>query len=677
MGKQNESGLPENARRELRPGERYTPIVTAERGVAEVTIRSVVFGLCMALLFSGAAAYIALKLGQGIETAIPIAILAVGFSALVARKSTLIENVNILSIGATSGIIVGGSVFTMPAIYILGIEHLSSFFQIFVVPLFGAILGVLFLIPFRRYFVADMHGKLPFPEATATAEVLVTGKRGGGQAKVLAYAMAIGAAFDFLGPSMHAWAENFTTSMIGALSALTHKVKAVFSLNTSAAICGLGYLIGVRYAAIILSGSFMSWFVLVPLFAHLGNYISGPITDGLEPLSQMRAEEIFYNYARYVGIGGIFAAGLISILKMAPVIVKAFRQAFGEIFRHRKQTREEAGTSRLERDMKMTTVFGMIFGVALLLWLYFRFVVLTDQTNATVLSLVAIALTLVIAFLFAAVSAWAIAMISVTPISGMTLMTLIVSAVLFSQLGLSGLTGMLATLLIGGVVCTALSMTGTLVTEFKIGYWLGATPRTIQWSNILAAVVSSVTVTAVIILLAKVYGFAPSPEHPTPMPAPQPNAMAAVLSSLMGGGKAPWFLYGIGVVFALIVEMIGVSGLAFALGMYLPIELNSPILLGAVVAWLVQKSSRDENVSKARHDRGLLLASGLIAGGALIGVIAALLKFFEDKYHTVLIPNFKNVGVAGNWLGLAVFLLLCVSIYWDSHRGTRETPART
>lgn len=672
MGNENEICLPENARRELKEGEHYSPIITAERGVVEVTVRSIVFGLCMAVLFSGAAAYIALKLGQGIETAIPIAILAIGCSALLARKSTLIENVNILSIGATSGIIVGGSVFTMPAIYILGIENLSSFFQIFVVPLFGAVLGVLFLIPFRRYFVADMHGKLPFPEATATAEVLVTGERGGKQAKVLAYAMAIGAVFDFLGPSMHAWAESFTTAMIGGLSAVTHRVKAVFSLNTSAAICGLGYLIGVRYAAIIVAGSLMSWFVLVPLFAHLGNYIAGPITEGAEPLSQMPAEDIFYNYARYVGIGGIFAAGLISILKMSSVIMKAFRQAFGEIFRHRAQTREKTTTTRVDRDMNITTVFGMIFGVAVLLWFYFRFVVLGNQANPTTLSIVAIAITLVIAFLFAAVSAWAIAMISVTPISGMTLMTLIVTAVLFSQLGLRGPTGMLATLLVGGVVCTALSMTGTLVTEFKIAYWLGATPRTIQWSNILAAAVSSVTVTAVIILLAKVYGFAPSLHHPTPMPAPQPNAMAAVLSSLMGGGKAPWFLYGIGVVFAVIVEMVGVSGLAFALGMYLPMELNSPILVGAIVAWLVKKSSTDESISKARHDRGLLIASGLIAGGAIIGVVAALLKFFEDKYRTLLIPDFNNVGSAGNWLGLVVFVLLCVYIYWDAHREARE-----
>ncbi|MBL7074152.1 oligopeptide transporter, OPT family [candidate division KSB1 bacterium] len=661
--------LPKNAFTELKPGETYTPIITAERGVAELTLRSVVFGLLMAVLFSGAAAYIALKLGQGIETAIPIAILAVGYSAMLARKSTLIENVNILAIGATSGIIVGGSVFVMPAIYILGVEHLSSFFQICLVPLFGAVLGALFLIPFRRYFVADQHGKLPFPEATATTEVLVTGERGGKQAKVLVYAMAIGGLFDFIGPSMHAWAENFTTSLIGALSTLTHKIKAVFSLNTSAAICGLGYLIGVRYAAIILAGSMMSWFVLVPLFAHLGGFIQGPISPDLQPLSKMSAEDIFYNYARYVGIGGIFAAGLISILKMSSVIVKALRQAFGEIFRSRgKESGEPAELTRTDRDIRMATVFGWILGVSFLLWIYFRFVVLVGQTNPTALSLVSILITLVIAFLFASVSAWAVAMISVTPISGMTLMTLIISAVLLSQLGLGGPGGMLATLLIGGVVCTALSMTATLVTEFKIGYWLGATPRTIQWSNILAAVVSSVTVTAVIILLAKVYGFSPSAVHPQPMPAPQANAMAAVLSSLMGGGQAPWFLYGLGVVFAVIVEMVGVSGLAFALGMYLPIELNSPILMGAIVAWLVKKSSSEEGTSKARHDKGLLIASGLIAGGAIIGVVSALLKFIEDKYRLVIVPDLANTGPWGNWLGLAMFLGLCVYIYWDSCR---------
>jgi len=670
---EHELGLPENARRELKPGEIYTPVIPQEKGVLEVTLRSVTFGFLMTVIFSMAAAYIALKLGQGIETAIPIAILAVGFSAMLARKSTLLENINILAIGATSGIIVGGSVFVMPAVYVLHIEHLSGFFQIFLVPLFGAILGVLFLIPFRRYFVADMHGKLPFPEATATTEILMTGEKGGSHAKILAYAMGIGAVFDFVGPSMHAWAENFTTATIGLFQPLTTKVKAVFSLNTSAAIAGLGYLIGVRYAAIILAGSMMSYFVLVPIFAHLGNFIPASITQGLPPISQMSAEDIFFNYARYVGIGGIFTAGLISILKMSGVIGNALKQAFGEIFKSRSEKKEATALPRYDKDISMVVIVGLIVAISLLLWVYFRFSVLKHLAGATQISFVAIVLTLLIAFLFAAVSAWAVAMISVTPVSGMTLMTLIVTAVIMAQLGAHSEEGMITTLLVGGVVCTALSMTGSLVTQFKIGYWLGATPKYIEWSNIIAAPVASVTVTAVIILLAKVYGFSPGPTHPNPMPAPQANAMAAVLGSLMRAGQqAPWFLYSMGVVIAVIVEMLGVSGLAFALGMYLPIELNSPILVGAIVAWLVKNSTKDEKLSKARHDRGLLVASGLIAGGAIIGVVAALLKFFEDKYHTTLIPNLHNTGTFGNWLGLLLFLALCAFIYWDSLHAKTE-----
>ena len=665
--------LPENAYRELKPGEKYTPIISKKTGILEVTLRSVLFGLVMTLLFSGAASYIALKLGQGIESAIPISILAVGFSAMLARRSTLLENINILAVGATSGIVAGGSVFVMPAIFVLELD--TNFFQIFIVPLLGAILGVLFLIPFRRYFVADQHGKLPFPEGTAITEVLVVGEKGGKQAGILAYAIGIGAVYDFLSISMRAWAESFSTSMISLFDFFTYKVKLIFSLNTSAAIMGLGYLIGVRYASIILAGSMMSFFIITPLFAYLSNFLPPGtiIPPGTEPLINMPAEDIFYNYARYVGIGGIFAAGVISILKMSKVIVNAFSQALGEVFRKKDRSgAAKKGMSRTDQDIPMSLVIVMIIAVSILIWLYFRFVVLDGMANATGLSIISIALTLVIAFLFISVSAWAVAMISVTPISGMTLMTLIVAAVLLSQLGMTGKEGMLATLLIGGVVCTALSMAGSLVTQFKIGYWLGATPKSIEWSNIWGCIAASVTVTAVIILLAHVYGYSPTAEHPNPLPAPQANAMAAVIGGLMGGGQAPWFLYGLGVIFAVLVEMLGVSALAFALGMYLPIELNSPIMAGAIIAWLVKKSSKDAKLSKTRHDKGILLASGLIAGGAIIGVVAALFKFFEDKYQKALAPDFHNIGQAGNWLGLVVFILLGIYIYWDATRAKAD-----
>lgn len=674
--------LPENAFRELAAGETYAPVVPVASPTLEVTLRSLVQGVLWSLIFSAAATYIALKLGQGIESAIPISILAVGFSVMMVkvlqrRASTLLENVNVLAIGATSGIVAGGSVFTMPAVYILGLEDRSSFWQIFLVPLLGAVLGVFFLAPFRRYFVRDLHGKLPYPEARATTEILVAGSRGGHSAVVLSYSAVVAALFDFIGPSMRGWAENFSTASIGFLEGFTTQVKAVFTMNTSAAVLGLGYIMGLDYAAIIFAGSMISFFVLVPLFAYLGHWVPGAIAAGAVPLAQMPPEAIFFEYVRPIGIGGIFAAGILSILKMSPVILQATKQAFGEVARLAKGGGAAAAAVRTDRALPMSGVLFGILGTGLLIFLYFRFSVLAGDPRATTLAALSTGMTLVIAFLFAAVSAWAIAMISITPISGMTLTTLIVTAVVLSALGLSGAGGMLQVLLIGGVVCTALSMSGSLVTQYKIAYWLGATPRRVEVANILGAVVASAATTAVILLMAKVYGFAPGPLHAHPLPAPQPNAMAAVLRGVMGTGGAPWFLYGIGAVFAVASELCGVSGLAFALGMYLPMELNSPLVLGAAIAWLLRRSSPDAVLAKARHEKGTLIASGFIAGGALVGVLAALLKFLEDSAHVVLVPDLTRVaalgigawlGSWGNWIGLATFLLLGAAVYWDAHR---------
>ena len=656
----NQEGLrlPENAFRELQPGETYQPVVPAREHPPEVTVRSVVSGFFWSVMFSAAATYIALKLGQGIESAIPISILAVGFSVfavkfLRGRASTLLENVNILAIGATSGIIAGGSVFVMPAVHILGLQ--TSFLQIFLVPLLGGILGVFFLAPFRRYFVRDLHGKLPFPEATATTEILMAGKRGGHSAIVLTYSAVTAALFDFIGPAMHGWAENFSSASISVLDTFTNRFKAVFSMNTAAAL--------------------VSFLVLVPLFAHLGQFIPGAISIGAAPLGTMGYEEIFANYVRPVGIGGIFASGIISILKMSPVIGKATRQAFGEVMHLLKGGAKRAEDARTDRAMPMSVNLLGIVAVSLAILLYFRFSVLAGEPRGTYLALVSTALTLVITFLFVAVSAWAVAMISVTPISGMTLTTLIVTAVALASLGLAGRSGMLQVLLVGGVVCTALSMAGSLVTQYKIGYWLGATPRTIEVSNIVGSIAASLATTAVILLMATVYGFAPSATHLHPLPAPQPNAMAAVLRGVFGGSGAPWFMYIIGAVIAAAVEMCGVSGLAFAMGMYLPMELNSPLVLGAVVAWFVSRSSSDVKLAKARHEKGTLIASGFIAGGALVGVLAAFLKFVEDATHAHLIPDITAwggfgsfVGAWGNWIGLVVFVLLAWGLYWDSCR---------
>jgi len=681
MSEENKVKLPANAYRELQPDEVYVPVVTEESGIREVSLRSVCFGLIMVVIFSAAAAFLALKLGQGIESAIPISILAIGFSALLARRSTLLENVNILSFGATAGILVGGSAFTMPAIYVLGLQDKSSFFQIFIVPFLGASLGIVFLIPFRRYFVQDMHGKLPFPEGTAITEILMTGEQGGQQAKTLVIAMGLGYVFDKLSLTFKLWSDVFTTSLVAPLAGLTHKVKAVFAINTSAAVLGLGYIIGVRYSTIICAGSFLAYFVLIPVVAWFGGHIPGSITPGLPPISEMTAEDIFSNYVRFIGIGGIFMAGIISIIKMSPVMVQAIAKAFSEV-RRMVTGGVERTSSRIDSDIPMGVVAVLTGVITLGIWVYFRFSVLAGHPHATKLSLLSLLLTLVVSFLFAAVSAWAVAMISITPVSGMTLTTLIVSAVILAKLGLSGPEGMLATLLIGGVVCTALSMTGSLVTEFKIGYWIGATPRRIQWTNFLGAAVASVTVTGMIMLFAKVYGYSPSLAHPEPMAAPQANAMAAVIQSVMSSVAAPWLLYAAGAAIALIVEMLGISALAFALGMYLPIELNTPLLFGALVGAWVRRKAPSEVTRKARHNRGTLIASGLIAGGALAGVSDGVLRMVADMRgfgiwtfaNDVLVTRVgaNKAAVIGNWTGLLMLCGLAAVVYLGATKARKE-----
>jgi len=671
-GPEADTRLPDNAYRELAPGESYNPVVSPESPIAEVTPRAIALGIVMTVIFSAAAAYVALKLGQGIETAIPIAILTIGFSAIVPRKSTLLENTMTVVLGATAGIVVGGSVFTMPAIYILKLEGYSSFFQIFVVPLLGAILGVVFLIPFRRYFVAEMHGKLPFPEATATTEILVTGARGGKQAGILLYSMGLAVVVDFLALALKTWSDTFTTALVPGLDKLNEKFRAVFNLNTSAAVLGLGYIIELRYASIICAGSFLSYFAFIPLFAKLGSVLpeGTALYAGAPALRGADYALIFTKYVRLIGIGTIFSAGFLSIIKMSPIIGQAIQKVFSEIARMR-QPGTGAGAVRTDRDIPMRNVVLLGLALAAVLWGYFRFVVLSGMEGATGISVLALLLTLVISFLFAAVSAWAVALISVTPVSGMTLTTLIISAVVLSQLGLKGDRGQLAVLLIGGVVCTSLSMTGSMVTMMKIGYWLGGTPKRIQWSLVGGSVLASVTVTAVILLFASAYGYVADAGHPTPVGAPQANAMAAVLGSVMGQGEVPWFLYGVGAVIAVVVQMLGISPLAFGLGMYLPIELNTPILAGAIVGWMIKRPSGNDALDRARGNRGTLIASGLIAGGAIAGVLDAVVKFFgADLSHWL---GFNDRIL--NWAGLAVFVGLGAFLYWDARRASPEEGA--
>ena len=631
----------------------------------------------MSILFSGAAAYLGLKIAQVFEAAIPIAILAVGLGHIFRRKSTILENVIIQSIGAASGLVVAGAIFTLPALFILGLDKQVDIFKIFMAATFGGILGVLFLIPLRRYFVSDMHGKLPFPEATATTEVLVAGDKGGKQAGILAIAMVIGGVYDFLSLAMHAWAENFSTSTIQFLSTLTHKVKAVFSMNTGAAVMGLGYIVGMRYAIIIACGSFLSYFVFVPLVNHLGVYITAsipPAADGVT-IASMSAGKIFSTYVRYIGIGGIFSAGLIGIIKSMPIIVQAFTKGFKEIFASRKQHEGEGAVERTQKDISMSIVLLMMVGLLVGMWLFFRFSVLSSQANPAYISTIAMLVVFVISFLFTTVAARAIAIVGINPVSGMTIITLILSCLILVAVGLSGPYGMMAALLVGGMVCTALAMSGGLITDLKIGYWIGSTPSRQQWCKIFGTVFAALTVAAVIIMLNQVNGFVVSPAHPNPLPAPQANAMAAIIKGIMAAKGAPWLLYGIGAVIAILMELLGIAPLAFALGMYIPLAYNTPILLGAIVSSLVQKSAKgNKKLANARRERGTLIASGFIAGGALMGVIGAFIHFIELKYNLHILPDFNNAEtVFGNWLGLVMIFLLCVYVYVDAKRTSQDS----
>ena len=608
--------LPENAFRELKDGEEYKPVMSPQETYREVSPWSITWGILMAVLFSAAAAYLGLKVGQVFEAAIPIAIIAIGVSSATKRKNALGENVIIQSIGACSGAIVAGGIFVMPAIYMLELE--ADFFNIFIAAALGGVLGILFLIPFRKYFVKDQHGKYPFPEATATTQVLVSGEKGGSQAKPLLLAGLVGGLYDFIIATFGWWNENVTSRMIGFGETIADKAKLVFKINTGAAVLGLGYIIGLKYAFIICVGSLTVWWLIVPGMALI---FPDTVLNQWDPsittaVGQMVPEAIFKSYARSIGIGGIAMSGIIGIVKSWGIIKSAVGLAAREM-KGKGSGQEEI--LRTQRDISFKIIaFGSI-ATLLITFLFFYFGVMDFNLLHAVVGILLVA---IIAFLFTTVAANAIAIVGSNPVSGMTLMTLILASVVMVAVGLKGNAGMLAALLMGGVVCTALSMAGSFITDLKIGYWLGTPPKKQETWKFLGTIISAATVAGVMIVLDKTYGF-----NSGKLAAPQANAMAAVIKPLMSGQGAPWVLYGIGAVIALILDRCKVPALAFALGMFIPLELNIPLLVGGAVNWYVTTRSKDEAVNKARGDKGTLLASGFIAGGALMGVVSALLKF--------------------------------------------------
>ena len=652
----NPNALPENAYRELKPGEEYRPVMPADSRPKEVTPYSVVFGVLMAIVFSAAAAYLGLRVGQVFEAAIPIAIIAVGVGNLSGRKNMLGQNVIIQSIGSTSGSIVAGAIFTLPALYILGLE--ARFYQIFLASLLGGALGILLLIPFRRYFVKEMHGKYPFPEATATTEVLVSGSEKGSQTKLLAVSGLIGGLYDFVIGTFGWWTETVSTRVAEWGTLLADKTKLVFKVNTGAAVLGLGYIIGLKYAAVICAGSFTVWFVLIPFISHFAPGQTIAVGEGVTALlSDMTPEEIFRHYARHIGIGGIAMAGLIGIIRSSRIIKQAASLAVHEL---RNGKNAEAATERTQRDLSMRFILSGIIAILFTTFLFFQFGVLDNL----LLSVIALLTVFIISFLFTTVAANAIAIVGNNPVSGMTLMTLILSSLVLVSAGLSGTGGMTAAMIIGGVVCTALSMAGAFVTDLKIGYWLGTTPARQEGWKFLGTAISAATVAGVIMILNKTYGFVGE----NALVAPQANAMAAVIKPLMEGGSTPWMLYFAGAALALILTMIGVPALAFALGMFIPLELNTPLLIGGLISWFVAGRSRDEARNKARRDRGTLIASGFIAGGALMGVVSALLKYFGVEWFA---ENW-NATTGAEALGIVMYLALIGYFIWDSLRAKQD-----
>lgn len=644
------TGLPENAFRELGADESYTPVMHPAHDQKEVTPYSVVTGIVMAIIFSAAAAYLGLRVGQVFEAAIPIAIIAVGLSNALGKKNPLGQNVIIQSIGACSGVIVAGAIFTLPALFILQAKYPDitvEFYQIFLSSLLGGILGILFFIPFRKYFVKDMHGKYPFPEATATTQVLVSSQSKdsaeGGQAKTLVVASLIGGIYDYLVATFGWWAETVTSMASTAGQVLAEKTKLVLSCNTGAALLGLGYIVGLKYAFVIFAGSIFVWWIIIPL---MGTY-------GSPELVSMSSDALFKDYARLIGIGGIAMAGVIGIIKSWPII----QQAVGLAGRELKGGASSVKEQRWQMDISMKHIVFFIVIALVAVLIFFWAGVINTLWQAFVAWLVVT----VIAFLFTTVAANAIAIVGSNPVSGMTLMTLIIASAIFVGIGLNGTSGIVASMVIGGVVCTALSMAGGFVTDLKIGYWLGSTPKKQESWKFLGTLVSAATVGGVIMVLNQVYGFTGD----NALVAPQANAMAKVIEPLMMGGDTPWILYMVGAILACILNWLGVPALAFCLGMFIPLSLNTPMLVGGAIAYYVSHSSKDKELNDARRDRGTLLASGLIAGGALFGVFAALTRFAGFEYTT---PGSYELTQI---LGCVAYALLIVYLIWDSKRARK------
>lgn len=650
--------LPDNAYRELKEGEKYRPILLGEKKYPELNAWTITWGIIMAIIFSAATAYAGLRFGQVFEAAIPISIIAVGASVIAKRKSAISENVLIQSIGASSGVVVAGAIFTLPAIYIIqeknpGMAINVNFAQIFLASLIGGFLGILFLIPFRKYFVSDMHGKYPFPEATASTEILVSGAKGGSQLKLLLISGLVGGLYDFFMTTFRFWAENISTRMTGWGEKLAMDHKFVFNMSGTGILLGTGYLIGLKYAAIICAGSFLSWWVIVPLLGQYGATEAGVLMNTMDP------QAIFSGYVRLIGIGGIAMAGILGVIKSAGVI----KTSMSTIFKSKGAAdTPQQQILRTQRDISMKIILFGFLGLAVIMAIFFAFGGLQMNVTQVVVGLLIV---FVFAFLFTTVAATAIATVGSNPVSGMTMMTLILSSFILAAVGLNGTTGMVTALIVGGIVCSALAMAGGFITDLKIGYWIGTSPFKQEAFKFVGTLISALTVGGVIIILSKAYGYgyAEGANTADALVAPQANAMASIVQPLMSGEGTPWILYIVGAVLALILDMIGIPALAFSLGMFIPLALNIPLLVGGAIAWFVSTRSKDEELNKERKNKGTLLASGILAGAAIMGVVSAILKFTGVD---IAMPETYTNSAFFNILAIVMYVALCVYLILHS-----------
>ncbi len=657
--------LPENAYQPLKAGEIYLPLVPASMAPPEVTWRAVLWGTLLCIIFSVASAYSTLKVGQGMEAAIPISILAIGLARVYQRRSTVLENMIITGMGGASAAVVSGAVFTLPALYILHLDPHPV--QTVFICLAGGCLGVLFLIPLRRYFVREMHGKFPFPEATAITEVLVTGEKGGSQAKLLLQATFIAAIYDFFVTTFHVWKEYLNFQFVPVVRSLADRGRMVFNFDAVGFILGLGYVMGLRIAMIFCAGGILVNFVLVPLIWFIGSHMGDTtVYPATIPISHMAASDIYRNYVRLIAVGAIASAGLAGLLKSLRVVAGSFGIAL-HAFRHG----EAPQMDRTDRDIPIVTILlGVVVGT-IAVAAFFGLL----HVSWTVVAL-GLALTLLFSFFFTTVAANAIATTANNPASGMTLLTVIVSALVLLKFGLSGTTGMFFVMALAGMVCVALCASGQFITDLKAGYWIGSTPSAQEKVKFIGVVASAITAGLTIILLAKAYQFgeaAPGDLRQV-LVAPQASALKAVVSGFMSGQPVAYMLFGIGAMVTVVLEMLGLSSMVFALGIYLPLQLTTPILCGGCLSHLVNQRGKKigGEHGKSIRERGIIIASGLMAGGALGGVIGAALHLSHWYREDLIQTPFYSNDLVSQSVSALFFIGLCIYVWFGSLKKEKE-----